>query len=52
MGRCQGGFCLPRIAAILARELDIPLEDVHKNGDGSYLFIGRAKSLLEADHAD
>ena len=51
MGRCQGGFCLPRIAAILAREHDIPLEDVHKNGDGSYLFIGRAKSLLEADHA-
>ncbi|MGC9307540.1 MAG: FAD-dependent oxidoreductase [Thermoplasmatota archaeon] len=52
MGRCQGGFCLPKVARIIARELDLPLEEVHKNGDGSYLFVGRAKSLLEADYAD
>ncbi|MFO8133480.1 MAG: FAD-dependent oxidoreductase [Thermoplasmatota archaeon] len=52
MGRCQGGFCLPRVAAIIARELDVPLEEVQKNGDGSYLFAGRAKSLLEGNHAD
>ena len=28
MGRCQGGFCEPRVAAILARELHIPLTEV------------------------
>ena len=28
MGRCQGGFCEPRVAAILARELNIPLTEV------------------------
>ncbi len=52
MGRCQGGFCLPRVARIIARELDVPLEEVQKNGDGSPLFAGPAKSLLEEDHAD
>lgn len=25
MGRCQGGFCRPRVVQILARELDIPV---------------------------
>ena len=37
MGRCQGGFCSPRVAAIIARELNIPLEAVTKSGGGSYL---------------
>lgn len=41
MGRCQGGFCAPRVAALLARELDIPLERVTKCGGGSYLLAGR-----------
>lgn len=43
MGRCQGGFCGPRVAAILARELHIPLEDVTKKGNNSYLFVGKTK---------
>jgi len=47
MGRCQGSFCLPYVAKILARELNIPLEKVKKGGDGSELFIGKAKCLLE-----
>jgi len=47
MGRCQGSFCLPHVAKILARELNIPLEEVKKGGDGSELFIGKAKCLLE-----
>ena len=46
MGRCQGGFCLPRVAEILSRETGIPLEDIQKNNPGSYLFIGKAKCLL------
>jgi len=35
MGRCQGGFCSPRVAEILSKELGIPLGDVTKKGRGS-----------------
>jgi glycerol-3-phosphate dehydrogenase len=37
-GRCQGGFCSPLVAAILARELDIPITAVTKFGQGSNIF--------------
>ncbi len=38
MGRCQGGFCGPRVTAILARELNIPVSQVRKETAASYLF--------------
>ncbi|MHB8780309.1 MAG: FAD-dependent oxidoreductase [Candidatus Geothermincolia bacterium] len=47
MGRCQAGFCGPRVAAILARELGIPETEVTKDGAGSELFCAEAKGLLE-----
>ncbi|MDU2066322.1 MAG: NAD(P)/FAD-dependent oxidoreductase [Sporomusaceae bacterium] len=31
MGQCQGAFCRPRVKALLARELGIPLENVPEN---------------------
>lgn len=37
MGRCQGGFCQPQVAEIIARERNIPLEEVRKNEEGSEL---------------
>ena len=40
MGRCQGGFCSPRVAAIISREAGIPMEDITKNGGESYLLTG------------
>ena len=43
MGRCQGGFCSPYIVEILARELNIPFEEVLKSGKGSYLNVGKTK---------
>lgn len=43
MGRCQGGFCAPRVMEILARELGIPETDVTKAGPGSELLVGRTK---------
>lgn len=43
MGRCQGGFCQPQVAEIIARELGIPLEKVTKFGKGSYLLRGKTK---------
>lgn len=49
MGRCQAGFCLPRVAEIIARETNIPIEEVVKNSPDSNLFVGKAKCLLNCD---
>lgn len=38
MGRCQGGFCGPRVTQILARELGIPVPEVLKERADSHLF--------------
>lgn len=38
-GRCLGGFDMPRVTALLAQELGVPLEAVTKKGPGSaFLF--------------
>lgn len=42
MGRCQGGFCTPRIVEIMQDE-GLPLEGITKRGGGSRLFFGRLK---------
>ncbi|GLI51864.1 FAD/NAD(P)-binding oxidoreductase [Tepidanaerobacter syntrophicus] len=39
-GRCQGGFCSPRIVEILARELKVPAEKITKNEPGSEILYG------------
>ncbi|MCL2487474.1 MAG: NAD(P)/FAD-dependent oxidoreductase [Oscillospiraceae bacterium] len=41
LGRCQSGFCSPRIAGILARELGIDMTEITQSGGGSYLFVSR-----------
>ncbi len=42
MGRCQSGFCNPKVVQILARELDVPPESICKNDTGSeYLISGK-----------
>lgn len=38
MGRCQGGFCGPRVIEILSRELGIPVPKVRKDGADSYMY--------------
>ena len=43
MGRCQGGFCQPYVAELIARELNIPLESVTKCGAGSEILVGKTK---------
>ena len=40
MGRCQGGFCSPRVASIISRETGMPLTEITKNGGNSYLLTG------------
>ena len=44
MGRCQAGFCTPRIMEILAEEVDgLSMEDVTKCGPGSRMVVGHDK---------
>lgn len=45
MGRCQAGFCTPKLVSILARELNIPEEDVTKFGRESKLLMGKIKEV-------
>jgi glycerol-3-phosphate dehydrogenase len=52
MGRCQGGFCGPRVTAILARELGIPVTAVRKDGAASWQFLSREDlETAEQTHA-
>ncbi len=46
-GRCQGGFCGPRVTRILARELGIPETEVTKKGGESEHLHYRTKEILE-----
>lgn len=43
MGRCQGGFCGPRVQEILARELGVPMEQILLDQPGSYILTGETK---------
>ena len=43
MGRCQGGFCSPVIAGLIAEHTGIPFEKVTKFGPGSELNLGKTK---------
>ncbi|MHA1454330.1 MAG: (2Fe-2S)-binding protein, partial [Promethearchaeota archaeon] len=45
MGRCQGGFCTPKILKILSRELNKPVTEITKNDVGSEMVIARTKHL-------
>ncbi|MDO5308059.1 MAG: NAD(P)/FAD-dependent oxidoreductase [Planctomycetia bacterium] len=46
-GRCQGGFCGPRVLDILSRELAVPREKIMKDKAGSYILVGKTKEILE-----
>ena len=52
MGRCQGGFCLPRVAAIISEETGIPVQEITKNGGNSLLLSGMLHEFLKegTDH--
>ena len=47
MGRCQGGFCSPLVVQLIARETGIPMEDVMKSGEGSWINCGETKEADE-----
>lgn len=41
MGRCQGGFCIPRIARLLYEEFGWKWEDFVDHSEGSRMFAGK-----------
>jgi glycerol-3-phosphate dehydrogenase len=43
MGRCQAGFCSPRVMEIINRELGLPLEEITKSGGRSNIVLERTK---------
>ena len=49
MGRCQGGFCMPRVAEIIADELGISVSEVTKSGPRSPLLAGSVQSFLKEE---
>ncbi|WP_307254562.1 NAD(P)/FAD-dependent oxidoreductase [Moryella indoligenes] len=46
-GRCQAGFCSPRVMEILHRELGIPMEKISKNSGRSNIVMERTKGERE-----
>lgn len=40
MGRCQAGFCMPKVMEILSRELGVPVDEITKSGRNSHIIVG------------
>ncbi len=43
MGRCQGGFCGSKVVELLARELNVPMNEITKFGGASKIMYDRTK---------
>lgn len=43
MGRCQGGFCTPRVTELIAEARKIPICQVTKSGGGSFIICRNTK---------
>ena len=43
MGRCQGGFCGPRVVEILSRELGMPATEILQDKAGSRILLAETK---------
>lgn len=46
MGRCQSGFCSPRVTEILSRELGIPMVSVTKRGGSSFILDSKTRATV------
>lgn len=44
MGRCQGGFCSPKVCEIIAQELGVSRLEVTEDQSGSFILTGVTKS--------
>ena len=52
MGRCQSGFCMPRIMEMLSERLGIPFHAVTKRGGDSWLVIPMTRDMTGGDEVD
>lgn len=43
MGRCQSGFCLPKILEIIAKQTNKPVETIALSGTGSEIIKGKTR---------
>jgi glycerol-3-phosphate dehydrogenase len=43
MGRCQGGFCAPKVFEIIQRELGLGYDKIYQDRDGSQVVVSRTK---------
>ena len=49
MGRCQSGFCNPKVVEILARELNVDEGAIRKAGGNSWYLLETAGSFLPSE---
>jgi len=47
MGRCQGGFCSPKVLKILSEELEISPLSITKKGKGSEILKTKTKEMIK-----
>jgi len=52
MGRCHGGFCLPKIVEILKEDYGVPPEEIKLKNLDSPLFVGTTKGLREKEESE
>jgi len=51
-GRCQGGFCGPKVVEILSEELGIPKTEVKLEKDNSKIIVEKTKESLQKEVTD
>lgn len=47
MGRCQGGFCSPRVMEILSKSWGVSQEEILMDANGTYILTGETKGEKE-----
>ena len=43
MGRCQAGFCSPRVMDLLSQELGLDLTDIRKSGKEAQIVLEKTR---------
>lgn len=52
MGRCQGGFCSPKVMELLSREQKIDMLEIRKSGPDSRMLEGRIRDGISGGQED
>ncbi|MEW5735592.1 MAG: FAD-dependent oxidoreductase [Thermodesulfobacteriota bacterium] len=46
-GRCQGGFCTPRVLEIMSKEMDVSMLEIKKKGENSEILLEETKGHVD-----